>query len=110
MGLIDTPTVAIVFDPLPLQQGLRPTEFSQYVAAPGVFDPLPLQQGLRQISVDFKVGFPIVFDPLPLQQGLRRAFHFPNSLRSSPVFDPLPLQQGLRPAQMPARQVYARSL
>ena len=38
-----------------------------------VFDPIPLQQGLRHRLVDeLSLGLVAVFDPIPLQQGLRQ--------------------------------------
>ena len=62
----------------------------------GVFDPLPLQQGLRPHFSPGLVMNVNVFDPLPLQQGLRLAQSVPLGSPKSTVFDPLPLQQGLR--------------
>ena len=61
-----------------------------------VFDPLPLQQGLRRLpSSSTSIRRRLVFDPLPLQQGLR-LFSWKETSVGKAVFDPLPLQQGLR--------------
>ena len=110
-----------VFDPLPLQQGLRLRYNIIHNVIVAVFDPLPLQQGLRLLKCIWCVLCVIsVFDPLPLQQGLRPDIAFlaatveglwPSSITTRiktcgivhwglefyrHVFDPLPLQQGLR--------------
>ena len=62
----------LVFDPLPLQQGLRLVENQLNIHdVLIVFDPLPLQQGLRLVNISSNIVSFIVFDPLPLQQGLR---------------------------------------
>ena len=63
--------------------------------SPFVFDPLPLQQGLRRLALLRKAMQSVVFDPLPLQQGLRLVSERNERVRTG-VFDPLPLQQGLR--------------
>ena len=36
-----------------------------------VFDPIPLQQGLRHYCLRTYPLWTLVFDPIPLQQGLR---------------------------------------
>ena len=43
-----------VFDPLPLQQGLRPTTRQTDSVNVSVFDPLPLQQGLRHLQPELR--------------------------------------------------------
>ena len=112
-------TSSSVFDPLPLQQGLRPSAPQGRSQPRAVFDPLPLQQGLRhthearrlpwtrlwpssittRIKTRSKLKHHTLYKglwPSSITTRIKTVLQVYAQMSLHVVFDPLPLQQGLR--------------
>ena len=107
---MDTLKEFLVWDHIPLQQGLRLIDVLKAVRNDNVWDHIPLQQGLRLVKPALGKERCLSLRPYSITTRIKTPSGLCWCIRAIRVWDHIPLQQGLRLKQIFPWNCYASRL